>query len=141
LILKKFQIEADDDNTKDLDDKLNTRVLGHTDIGVFIENFEAVIQMTCKRTFKYLKSPNTAAKGKSVPWWTDLLTIMRRRTNAQRRRYQRTINNEELRESRKKVYIKGKKQYQAAIRKEKINSWINTATLRHRKTHGTRRTS
>jgi hypothetical protein len=48
---------------------------------------------------------------------------MRKRTNAQRRRYQRTLNNEELRESRRKVYIEGKKKYQAAIRKEKINSW------------------
>jgi ribonuclease HI len=124
MISKKFQLEFDDDdNANDIDEKLNTRVQGHTDIGVFIENFDAVIQMTCKKTFKHLKSPSTTAKGKSVPWWTDSLTIMRRRTNAQRRRYQRTINNDELRESRKNEYIEGKKKYQAAIRKEKINSW------------------
>jgi hypothetical protein len=48
---------------------------------------------------------------------------MRKRTNAQRRRYQRTLNNEELRERRKNEYIEGKKTYQAAIRKQKIISW------------------
>jgi len=48
-------------------------------IDAFIEKFEKVIQSTCKKTFKYLKSPNTTAKGNSVPWWTDALTIMRRR--------------------------------------------------------------
>jgi hypothetical protein len=56
---------------------------------------------------------------------------MRKRINAQRRRYQRIINNEELRESRKNANIEGEKKYQAAIRKEKINSWkqyCNTTT-------------
>jgi len=46
-----------------------------------------------------------------------------KRTNALQRRYQRTLNNEELREIRKNQYIEGKNKYQAAIRKEKINSW------------------
>jgi len=43
--------------------------------------------------------------------------------NALRTRYQRTLNNGELRENRKNQYIEGKAKYQAAIRKEKINSW------------------
>jgi hypothetical protein len=48
---------------------------------------------------------------------------MRKKTNALRRRYQRTTNNEELRESRRKEYTEDKKKYQATIKKEKINSW------------------
>ena len=48
---------------------------------------------------------------------------MRRITNALRRRFQRTLNNDELRENRKNQYIEEKKKYQAEIRKEKINSW------------------
>jgi hypothetical protein len=47
---------------------------------------------------------------------------MRKRTNALRRRFQRTLNIDELRENRKNQYIEGKRKYQAAIRKEKINS-------------------
>ena len=40
-----------------------------------------------------------------------------------RRRFQRTINNEELRENRKTQYDKAKKEYQAVIKREKIRSW------------------
>jgi hypothetical protein len=43
--------------------------------------------------------------------------------NALRRRFQRTLNNDEMRENRKNQYIEGKKKYQVAIRKEKINPW------------------
>jgi hypothetical protein len=94
LISKNFQIENDEGNTKEIDEKLKLRILGQNDVGVFIENFDETVQSTCKKTFKYLKSPNTTAKGKSVPWWMDALKIMRKRTNALRRRYQRTLNNE-----------------------------------------------
>jgi len=48
---------------------------------------------------------------------------MRKRANALRRRYQRTLNNEEPRESRKKQCTEAKTKCQAAIRKEKSNSW------------------
>jgi len=81
---------------------------------------------------KYLNSPNTTAKGESVPWWMDAAMIVRKRTNALRRRYQRTLNSEELRENRKIQDIEEKKKYQAAIRKEKINSrkrYCNTTSL------------
>jgi hypothetical protein len=54
---------------------------------------------------------------------------MRNRTNALRRRYQRTLNNEELRASRKNKYIKEKKMYQAAIKKEETNSWKQHCTI------------
>jgi hypothetical protein len=48
---------------------------------------------------------------------------MRKRINAIRRLYQRTRNNEELRESRKHKYHEYKKKYQYEIRKEKLISW------------------
>jgi hypothetical protein len=44
---------------------------------------------------------------------------MRKRTNALRRIFQRTLSNEDLRESRKNRYMT----YQAAIRKDKTSSW------------------
>jgi len=43
-------------------------------------------------------------KGRAVPWWTDELTTMRKRTNALGRQHQRTTNNENLRESWKRQY-------------------------------------
>jgi len=43
-------------------------------------------------------------KQKSVPWWTEELTIKRKKLNALRRSYQRKKNNEDLREHRKNRY-------------------------------------
>jgi len=42
--------------------------------------------------------------------------------NALRRQYQRTRNDEELRERRKRKYFE-KKKYQNEIKQEKFNSW------------------
>jgi len=60
---------------------------------------------------------------KSVPWWTDSLNIIRKRVNACRRLYQRSRNDEKLREGRKQKYIEEKRKYQAGLKHEKINSW------------------
>ena len=49
--------------------------------------------------------------------------------NALRRRYQRTTNNDELRESRKNQYHVEKTKYQAAIKREKIKSWKEYCNL------------
>jgi hypothetical protein len=49
--------------------------------------------------------------------------------NALRRRYQRTINDEELREKRRNPYLKEKKEYNATIRKQKIQSWKEYCNL------------
>jgi hypothetical protein len=56
-------------------------------------------------------------KHKSVPWWTEELTLKRKRINALRRRYQRTTNNDGLRERRKNQYHEEKSKYQAAIKR------------------------
>ena len=57
-------------------------------------------------------------KQKSVPWWTVELTTKRKRLNALRRRYQRTKNDEALREQRKSKYFEERKEYQITIKKE-----------------------
>ena len=54
---------------------------------------------------------------------------MRKRINALRRRYQRTTNNNGLRERRKNQYHDGKLQYQAAIKREKSKSWKEFCNL------------
>jgi len=48
---------------------------------------------------------------------------MRKRTNALRRRYQRTTGDGELRVVRRNQYNKAKKHYQTAIRREKTRLW------------------
>jgi hypothetical protein len=48
---------------------------------------------------------------------------MRKKVNACRRLFQRTRNDEVLRENRKKKYLEAKRTYQAGIKQEKLNSW------------------
>jgi len=45
---------------------------------------------------------------KAVPWWTEELTIMRKRINALRRIYNRTRHNADLPEQRRSQYLEGK---------------------------------
>jgi hypothetical protein len=68
-------------------------------------------------------------KHNSVPWWTEELTLMRKRTNALRRRFQRTTNNEVLMERRKNQYHKEKSKYKATITREQTKSWKEFCTL------------
>jgi len=121
LIPKKFQIDKDEGNMEETDEALNAQPKEHKDISKFMEKYKEVIWLTCKETLKLPKQQQTSTKGKSVPWWTDALTILRNRTNELRRRFQRTTNNEELRENRKNRYLEEKRKYQAAIRKERLN--------------------
>jgi len=95
-ITKTFQMEEKERNTSEIDEELSSQAKEYTDIGQFTIKLEEVIQTTCS---EICKPPNTEVKGKTIPWWTESLRIMRKRTNALRRRYQRTTNNQELREN------------------------------------------
>ena len=48
---------------------------------------------------------------------------MRKKVNVCRRLFQRTRNDEVVRENRKKKYLQAKRRYQEGIKKEKLNSW------------------
>jgi hypothetical protein len=69
-----------------------------------------------------------AACDESVPWWTEELTVVRKRTNALRR-FQRTRNKEGLREQCKTSYLEEKVRYEATIKREKIHSWKEYCNL------------
>jgi len=111
-------------NTSEIDEELSRQAKEDPDIGQFTIELE-VIQTTYS---EICKPPNTEVNGKTIPWWTESLKIMRKRTNALRKRYQRTTTNEEQRENRKPQYTKAKKEYQAAIKREKIRSWKQHCT-------------
>jgi hypothetical protein len=105
-----------DGSTEDLDMQLSKTVSIVKDLEKFVDTFTETLQSACSRTFKTISTSNRTNKMKSVPWWTANLTIMRKRINALRRQYQRTRNEEELRESRKRKYFE-KKKYQNEIKK------------------------
>ena len=109
--------------TEDLDKTLCTHAFEETDIKKLIEEFHEVLKLACSKSFKTNQASKRTTLNKSVPWWKEELTIMRKRLNALRRRYQRTRNIEELRQQRKTQYLEGKAIYAATIKKKQISSW------------------
>jgi len=100
---------------------LCARIAEEADVEKYIEEFHVILKRACNKTYrKHRTSKKTTQK--SVPWWTEELTILRKRTNALRRRQQRTRNNE-LRERRKLQYLEGKAQYATTFKREKLRSW------------------
>ena len=107
---------------EELDKYLSTKITTEEDLEQNIDLFAEAVQPACKRTFQNTTTREKTSKKKSVSWWTDNLTLMRKKVNACRRLFQRTRNDEVLRENRKK-YLEAKRSYQAGIKEEKLNSW------------------
>jgi len=102
-----------------LDKTLCTRVSDRMDIEELIEEFHDVMKSARNQSFRTRRASKKAMSNKSVRWWTEELTIMRKRVNALRRRYQRRRNSEELREQHKTQYLEAKARYVATVKKEK----------------------
>lgn len=78
-----------DIDTNDLDDKLYKQISRVTEIEKQIDDFSRALKTACETSFKRNRAPKTSHNHKSIPWWTQELTAMRKRTNALRRKYQR----------------------------------------------------
>jgi hypothetical protein len=105
-----------------LDRDLVSQVKKLDDIKSAVDLFQEALILTCKKSFKIRRTTKKTTKHQSVPWWSVELTLMRKRINALRRRYQRITNKEGLRESRKNQYREEKTKYQATIKKGKTES-------------------
>ena len=109
--------------TEELDKMLCKRVTNEMDIEKSIEEFHEVVELACRKSFRTQRASRKGMPKKIVPWWREELTIMRKRLNALRSRYQRTRNSEELREQRRSQYLEGKARHGASGKKEKNTSW------------------
>jgi hypothetical protein len=89
---------------------------------VVVEELHDALESACKSSFRLLRT-NKALPHKPVPWWTERLTILRKKVNAQRRRYQRTRGNNTLRDQRKEQYLATNAEYATTIRRERSVSW------------------
>ena len=114
-----------DENTehKQLDEMLRIQVTEEADVERSVNEINEALRAACKKSFKTVKTSQKNGSNKTVPWWTDVLKIMRKKVNAMRRRYQKTTADEELRGNRKNQYLEEKRKYQGAIRKAKLDSW------------------
>ena len=118
-------------NIKDLssmDSEIATQVKTTRDVENAVDTLQEAITVACNKSFKTIETTQKWTKQKSVAWWTQELTIKRKRINAMRRRFQRT-HNIESRESHKNAYHEEKSSYQAAIKREKLKSWKEYCNL------------
>lgn len=106
-----------------MDEELAQKANAYTNVESLIETFYSSMHDACSRAYGVSRGKKLEVRGKSVPWWTPELTILRKRVNALRRRYQRTINNEQLRDERRNQYLEGNRQYRASINDTKLESW------------------
>jgi len=105
-----------------LERNLASQVKKLDDIEIAVDLFQEPFTLTCKKSFKIRQATKKTTKDKSIPWWTEELTLMRKRINALRRRYQRTTNIQNLRESRKNQYHE-EKTISRSNKNGNIESW------------------
>jgi hypothetical protein len=87
--------QSNENSEDDLDERLYKRILMDNNRAQQIEDFSEAIRLACEQSFKTNKAPREPQKHKSVRWWTQELTAMRKTTNSLRREYQRTRDNAE----------------------------------------------
>jgi len=112
-----------DAGIEEIDEALSQRVRTAPNSEDIVEEFHEALDKACKSSFRLTRSMMTnrkEAQHKSVPWWTQRLTILRKKVNAQRRRYQHIKGDTVLREQRKEQYLSTKAEYAATIRKERL---------------------
>ena len=94
------------------------KITTENDLEQNVDLFAEALQSARRRTFQNTNRGKKKNNKKSVPWWTDRLTVMRKRVNAHRRLYQRTRNDVVLGENRNQIYAEAKTTYQAAVKRE-----------------------
>jgi hypothetical protein len=95
------------------------------------------LKLAYSKSFRTHRASKRATSNKSVHWWTEELTLMRKKLNAPRRRCQRTRNNEDLRQQYKTQYLEGKARFTATIKKKSVHGG-NIATGPHRPIPGSK---
>ena len=80
--------QSNENREDDLDNKLYKRIIKDNYTEQQIEEFSEAMRRACVQSFK--KRPQEHHANRSVPWWTQELTAMRKITNYLRRKYQKT---------------------------------------------------
>jgi hypothetical protein len=110
-----------DAGADDLDETLSSLITVEINIEKRIDEFSEALKLACNKSFPTHGATKKVTAHKTVPWWTEDLTVLRKRTNAQRRLYQRSRNNNELRESAKHSTPKVKQRFQQPSKGKKMN--------------------
>ena len=91
------------EGNKDLEKYITSQTANRKDMEDILNKFSDTLTLVCNKSFKIVRAFMKTNKHKTVPWWTEDLTIARKRVNAFRRKYQKTKNNN-LRDQRQNEY-------------------------------------
>ena len=120
---KKTGMASNEGGTEEIDNAISTALATCKNLEQYIDLIEETIKTACRKSFPHSVTHKKNNNHKSVPWWKVELTVMRKRVNANRRLYQRTKNDETLRERRKEVYLQLRREYKTELKKARTSSW------------------
>ena len=129
MITKFSNMNTNEDLGK-IDQEICDNLNVYDDVDELVDNVFSCITAACNTTFKISNRARHVIKKNNVPWWTEELTVLRKRTNALRRRFQRTTNNDTLRQERKAQYSEGKHEYERKLKDAKFKSWKTFCTIK-----------
>ena len=112
-----------------VDQELCNKINLYEEVGVLVDIAFSCITAACNTAFKVSRGAKHLIKKTTILWWTEELTVLRKRTNALRRRYQKTTNNENLRQERKEKYFDGRRKYEGKMQEAKLKSWKMFCTI------------
>ena len=121
-MLSKFNCASTKEGLAKTDQELCDKLNLYEDMDKLVDTAFSCITAACNTVFKVSRGAKRVLKKLTNPWWTEELTVLRKRTNALRRRYQRTTNNENLREERKVKYFDGRQGYELKVQEAKLKS-------------------
>jgi hypothetical protein len=103
-LLTNFECLNFSEDLTQCDEELGNKVKLGTNIGESINKFITAVASASDSAFRVSRPGKRPMKERSVPWWNGDLTTLRKKTLALRRRYQRTRNDENLRQQRELQY-------------------------------------
>ena len=126
-IIEQLQIgmNKERDGIEGLDEHIGQKVAAAPGIEIAIEEIQEALEAAC-RIRNILQK---ATSNKSLPWWTQNHTNLRKKVNEEQRKFQRTKDNHDLRDHRKEQYMATKAELAAAIRRERYTSMIGYCTM------------
>jgi len=108
---QEFNCPDDINDGTECDNEISQKIELHPDTDQVLQKFNSAITAACDTTFQVKKFRNQNAKKRSVPWWTNDLTLLRKKTQALRCRLQRTKNDDNLRLERRQHYLEHNRIY------------------------------
>src|SRR5215469_11354735 len=89
---------------KDLDQYISSRIADTDDMEDIVNKFSEALKAAYNKSFRTGRAFTKTRKHKTLPWWTEDLTIARKRVNTFRRKYIGNKNNDKLRDQRQTEY-------------------------------------